>query len=144
MKISTKGRYALRFMIDLAKNGKDRYISLKDVSIRQDVSLKYLEQIASALGKAGLIQSVRGSQGGYRLARPAEEITVYEVIRLTEGPLAPVSCLEAGGPEGVSCTCAQEDSCQTLPLWRELERRVRDYLETVTIRDLAEGRVTGD
>ena len=85
MKISTKGRYALRFMIDLAKNGKDRYLSLKDVSIRQDVSLKYLEQIASALGKAGLIQSIRGSQGGYRLARAPHEYTIGDILRPIEG-----------------------------------------------------------
>ena len=142
--ISTRGRYALRIMLDLAKAEEGKYVSLKSVAERQEMSMKYLESIISLLNKGGIVVSLRGTQGGYRLARPAEEITVYEVIRLTEGPLAPVSCLEAGGPEGVSCTCAQEDSCQTLPLWRELERRVRDYLETVTIRDLAEGRVTGD
>ena len=95
MKISTRGRYALRFMIDLAQHKQDEFIPLKDISKRQAISIKYLEQITSLLSKYGLLQSVRGPQGGYKLARPTNQYTVGEILRITEGNLAPVSCLEA-------------------------------------------------
>lgn len=133
MKISTKGRYALRFMIDLAKNGKDRYISLKDVSIRQDVSLKYLEQIASTLGKAGLIQSIRGSQGGYRLTRQPHEYTIGDILRPIEGNFACVSCLE-NSPN----TCAHYEICPTVHFWEGLYKVITDYIDSVTLNDLVE------
>ena len=133
MKISTKGRYALRFMIDLAKNGKDRYISLKDVSIRQDVSLKYLEQIASTLGKAGLIQSIRGSQGGYRLTRQPHEYTIGDILRPIEGNFACVSCLE-NSPN----TCTHYETCPTVHFWEGLYKVITDYIDSVTLNDLVE------
>ena len=133
MKISTKGRYALRFMIDLAKNGKDRYISLKDVSIRQDVSLKYLEQIASALSKAGLIQSVRGSQGGYRLARAPHDYTIGDILRPIEGDFACVACLESS-PNA----CGRYETCPTVHFWEGLNKVITDYLDGTTLGDLLE------
>ena len=94
MKISTRGRYALRFMIDLAIHSQNEYIALKDISARQEISVKYLEQIASLLSKHGLLISIRGQQGGYKLSRPPAKYSVGEILRLTEGPLAPVACLE--------------------------------------------------
>ncbi len=120
-------------MIDLAKNGKDRYISLKDVSIRQDVSLKYLEQIASTLGKAGLIQSIRGSQGGYRLTRQPHEYTIGDILRPIEGNFACVSCLE-NSPN----TCAHYETCPTVHFWEGLYKVITDYIDSVTLNDLVE------
>lgn len=139
MLISTKGRYALRVALDLAQHPADEYVSLKSVAERQDVSIKYLESIAATLQKGGLLTSQRGTQGGYRLSRPPQEITVYEIIRLTEGSLAPVTCLEDYDPE-VGCVCSRAGVCMTLPLWQELERRVVDYLDGVTIQDLLDGK----
>lgn len=133
MKISTKGRYALRFMIDLALYGKDRYLSLKDISIRQDVSLKYLEQIASTLGKAGLIQSVRGSRGGYRLAREPQAYTVGDILRPIEGNFACVSCLE-NSPN----TCERYGACATVHFWEGLHKTIVNYMDSVTLDDLIE------
>lgn len=140
MLISTKGRYALRVALDLAQHPADEYISLKSVAERQDVSIKYLESIAATLQKGGLLTSQRGTQGGYRLSRPPQEITVYEIIRLTEGSLAPVTCLEDYDPE-VGCVCSRAGVCMTLPLWQELERRVVDYLDGVTVQDILMGKV---
>ncbi len=139
MLISTKGRYALRVALDLAQHPADEYVSLKSIAERQDVSIKYLESIAAILQKGGLLTSQRGTQGGYRLSRPPQEITVYEIIRLTEGSLAPVTCLEDYDPE-VGCVCSRAGVCMTLPLWQELERRVVDYLDGVTIQDLLDGK----
>lgn len=139
MLISTKGRYALRVALDLAQHPADEYVSLKSIAERQDVSIKYLESIAAILQKGGLLTSQRGTQGGYRLFRPPQEITVYEIIRLTEGSLAPVTCLEDYDPE-VGCVCSRAGVCMTLPLWQELERRVVDYLDGVTIQDLLDGK----
>lgn len=139
MLISTKGRYALRVALDLAQHPADEYVSLKSIAERQDVSIKYLESIAAILQKGGLLASQRGTQGGYRLSRPPQEITVYEIIRLTEGSLAPVTCLEDYDPE-VGCVCSRAGVCMTLPLWQELERRVVDYLDGVTIQDLLDGK----
>ena len=134
MRISTKGRYALKIMIDLAQHYGEGYISLKDIAERQDVSLKYLEAIAATLNKAGFIISSRGKSGGYRLSRPANEYTVGSVLKLAEGSLAPVSCLYAG-----SEPCERSDVCITLPMWQELDRIVDGYLESVTIEDLVLG-----
>ena len=131
MKISTRGRYALRFMIDLALHGNGDYIALKDVSSRQGISIKYLEQITSLLSKFGLLSSVRGPQGGYKLAKDSSDYTVGEILRITEGSLAPVACLEAE-----QNLCEKKDVCHTLPLWEGLSRVINDYLDSVTLADL--------
>ncbi len=132
MKISTKGRYALRIMVDLAQQQSSEYIPLRDVSERQDISEKYSEMIVGLLAKSGFVFSSRGKGGGYKLARPAEKITVGGVLKAVEGSLAPVSCLEM--PENI---CPRAGGCVTLPMWRELERRIDEYLESVTIADLS-------
>ncbi len=131
MKISTRGRYALRFMIDLALHGNGDYIALKDVSSRQGISIKYLEQITSLLSKFGLLSSVRGPQGGYKLAKDSSDYTVGEILRITEGSLAPVACLESE-----QNLCEKKDVCHTLPLWEGLSRVINDYLDSVTLADL--------
>ncbi|MCR5724061.1 MAG: Rrf2 family transcriptional regulator [Treponema sp.] len=131
MKISTRGRYALRFMIDLAQHGNENYIALKDISQRQEISIKYLEQITSLLSKYGLLLSVRGPQGGYKLARAPEEYTIGQILRTTEGNLAPVTCLETDHNE-----CPRKAGCPTLPLWEGLAKVVNSYLDSVTLKDL--------
>lgn len=131
MKISTKGRYALRLMIDLAQQPGDGLASLKDVAARQDISLKYLEQIVGLLCKAGFVNSARGSQGGYRLARGPETYTVGEILRLTEGNLAPVACLE--DPEN---RCARCHQCGTVDFWAGLYAEVNRYIDRFTLADL--------
>lgn len=133
MKISTRGRYALRVMIDLAQNQDNGFISLKDIAERQGISMKYLESIVAMLNKAGLVDSYRGKKGGYRLNQPIEEYSVGSIIKLTEGSLAPVSCLEAGA-EHVNCARAAE--CITLPMWLKLDKIIDDYLESVSLSDL--------
>ena len=138
MMISTKGRYALRVMLDLAQQ-KEGFLSLKDVAEEQNISMKYLEAIVAKLNKSGLVQSHRGKEGGYRLARPAAEISVAEILRSAEGSLVPVAC---GGLDGAACERA--DSCRTLPLWRALDRRIDGYLSTVTLEDVCLGRVDGE
>ncbi len=131
MKISTRGRYALRFMIDLAQHNNGEYIALKDISERQEISIKYLEQITSLLSKFGLLLSVRGPQGGYKLAKKPSEYTVGEILRLTEGNLAPVSCLEAE-----ENSCARKNICKTLFLWEGLSKVINDYLNGITLENL--------
>ena len=131
MKISTRGRYALRFMIDLAQHDSSGYIALKDISERQGISIKYLEQITSLLSKFGLLQSVRGPQGGYRLSKRPENYTMGEILRITEGDLAPVACL--AGEENV---CPRAEGCITLNLWEGLKKVVNDYLDSKTLEDL--------
>ena len=133
MKISTRGRYALRFMLDLALYGEGKYIPLKEVSARQEISLKYLEQIVSQFGKLGLLESVRGPQGGYRLTRAPKDYTVGEILRYAEGDLAPVACLEQGGT-----TCVREAECGTLEFWKGLYQVIQEYVDGVTLEDLAE------
>lgn len=134
MMVSTKGRYALRVMLDLAQYPGEGYVSLKAISQRQGVSLKYLESIVSLLHKGGLVCSTRGKDGGYRLARPADAITVYEIIRLTEGSTAPVACISCDS-EG----CDRVDACSTtLPMWQKLDRMIEEYLSGITIRTLLE------
>ena len=132
MKISTRGRYALRVMIDLAEQNLDAYIPLKEVAERQEISRKYLESIAQVLSKAGLIEGAHGKGGGYKLTRSPADYTVAEILRLTEGSLAPVACLE-----GATTECLRADSCRTLPMWTEFERLVNDYFEGITVADLA-------
>lgn len=133
MKISTKGRYALRMMIDLAVYGEGNRISLKDISARQEISVKYLEQIAAVLTKAGYITGTRGAQGGYMLARAAEDYTVGDILRMTEHSLAPVTCLEDG-----SAQCARCDSCPTVGFWKGLYQAITDYVDSVTLKDMTE------
>ena len=129
--VSTRGRYALRVMIDLAENGSTGYIPMKEVAERQGISLKYLERILPALTKNGLVEGVQGKGGGYRLSRTPEEYTLWEILVLTEGDLAPVACLECG-----SAPCDRAGDCPTLPVWTELDRRINDYLDSVTLADL--------
>ena len=133
MKISTKGRYALRLMIDLAEHDGEGYTSLKDIAERQGISKKYLEQIVALLNKTDFLQVNRGFQGGYNLAYPPERYTVGDILRLTEGSLAPVACLDTDPAE-----CPRSENCKTLPLWRGLEKVINEYLDGVTLRDILE------
>lgn len=135
MKISTKGRYAVRVMLDLALNNTGECIKVKDIASRQGLSEKYLEQIIAVLNKAGYVNSVRGAQGGYRIARDPKEYTVGMILRLTEGSMAPVACLEEGAPE-----CERCDTCETLEVWKELYAAVNHVIDDVTIADLVEKR----
>lgn len=133
MMISTRGRYALRVMIDLAEHKNDGYIPMKEVAERQGISLKYLERIMPALSKNGLVEGVQGKGGGYRLNRNPADYTVGEILRLTEGNIAPVSCLECG-----AAPCDRADSCKTLPMWIKLNSMINEYLDGVTVLDLIE------
>lgn len=135
MKISTKGRYATRIMLDLALNDRGKCVKLKDIAARQGISEKYLEQIISILHKGGYVRSVRGAQGGYRLAKDPKDCTVGMILRLTEGSMAPVACLE-GGAEA----CERRDTCETLDVWRELYDAINGVIDKVTIADLADRR----
>ena len=139
MVISTKGRYALRMMLDLAQQDPEAYSSLKSVAQRQDISIKYMEAIAAHLNRAGLVISQRGKEGGYRLARPASEITVAEVLHCAEGSLAAVACLELD--EQGNAACERAAHCLTLPLWRRLDGVMDEYLSGVTVQDVLDGRV---
>ena len=132
MKITTKGRYALRIMVDLAQQQTNEFIPLRDVSERQDISEKYAEMIVGLLSKTGFVFSSRGKGGGYKLARPPETITVAAILKAVEGSLAPVACLDI--PNNV---CPRAGNCVTLPMWRELERRIDEYLNSVTVADLS-------
>lgn len=123
----------MRVMLDLALHNTGEYIKLKDVAGRQGISEKYLEQIIAVLNKAGYVNSVRGAQGGYRIARDPGEYTVGMILRLTEGSMAPVACLEEGAPE-----CERCDTCETLEVWKELYTSVNRVIDGVTIRDLME------
>jgi Rrf2 family protein len=138
MMISTKGRYALLVMIDLAQHENQGNISLKAISERQSVSMKYLESIVSLLREGGLVISTRGKEGGYQLSRPAKDIKVNEIIRVTEGSLALMACPDCG-TGGNSCDRA--DMCLTLPMWQELEGLIDGYLSRVSIHDLLTGNV---
>ena len=136
MMISTRGRYALRILVDLAENQNEGYITLKEAADRQEISEKYLESIVKDLVKAHFVEGVRGKGGGYRLSRAAEEISVLDVLQSADGTIAPVACLEEG-----SAPCSRAAVCKTLPLWKGLERVVSEYLSGYTIRDLAEDKV---
>ncbi len=133
MKISTKGRYALRMMLDLALNDTGEPVRIRDIAARQEISDKYLEQIISSLNKAGYVKSIRGPQGGYRLTKKPEQYTVGMILRLTEGSLAPVACLE----DEVN-TCGRQDGCATLQLWKMLNEAVKGVVDKVTLADLVE------
>lgn len=129
--VSTRGRYALRVMIDLALNQGDGYVPMKDVAQRQNLSLKYLEQILPALTKNGLVKGVQGKGGGYRLTRHPEEYVISEILRLTEKDLAPVSCLADGAPE-----CMMRSECKTVAFWEGLYKVMNDYLQSKKLSDL--------
>ena len=131
MMISTRGRYALRVMIDLAEHQEDGYTPMKDVAKRQSVSLGYMEKILPVLVKNGIVEGLQGKTGGYRLIRKPEEYTLGEILRLTESSLAPVACLECG-----ATPCDKATDCRTLPVWTELDRRINEYLDSVTVSDL--------
>lgn len=135
MKISTKGRYAVRVMLDLALHDTGECIKVKEIAGRQGISEKYLEQIISVLNKAGYVKSMRGAQGGYRIAKAPEEYTVGMILRLTEGSLAPVACLEEGSAE-----CERCDTCETVEVWKELYEAIDRVVDNVTLADLAERR----
>lgn len=131
MLISTRGRYALRVMLDLAENASAGYIPMKDVASRQELSLKYIERIMPVLTKNEMVEGVHGKGGGYRLTRSPEEYRVGDILRLAEGDLAPVSCLECGAEP-----CGRAHKCPTLPMWREFQQVVNEYFNGITLADL--------
>lgn len=131
MKISTRGRYALRMLLDMALADPDRPVRVKDIAERQEISEKYMEQIMSLLNKAGLVRSIRGPQGGYFLAKKPEEYTVGTILRLTEGNLAPVECIECEKRD-----CPRQEDCVTILLWERLDEAIRGVVDTVTLKDL--------
>ena len=133
MKISTKGRYALRLMMDLAMNDNGEYITIKAISARQQISDKYLEQIITVLSRAKFVKSTRGAQGGYKLARPAEEYTVGMILRLIEGSLVPVACMEDDPNQ-----CPRCGFCATLDLWKQLDQAISNVVDNVTLADLVQ------
>ena len=133
MKISTKGRYAVRIMLDLALHNTGECIKVKEIAARQGISEKYMEQIIAALSLAGYVKSMRGAQGGYRLAKSPEEYTVGMILRVTEGSLAPVACLEEGAD-----VCDRCDTCETLQVWKDLATAINNVVDGVTIADLAD------
>ena len=129
--VSTKGRYALRFLLDLAEHQAEGYVPLKDVAGRQEISEKYLEIVVKELVKGGFLAVMRGKGGGYRLNRPSEEYSVKSILELMEGSLAPVACLESG-----QNVCPRSNDCRTLPLWQGLDKIISDYLAQFTLADL--------
>ena len=139
MLISTKGRYALRVMIDLVEHQSEGYIPLKEIAERQEISEKYLESIIKILVKAKLLDGLRGKGGGYKLTKAPEQYTAGAILRLTEESLAPVSCLEDGA---VPCTRAAE--CRTLPLWQGLDKVINEYLDSILLSDLVLPDSAGD
>ena len=133
MKISTKGRYAVRVMLDLALNDRGACIKVKEIAARQEISEKYLEQIISVLNKAGYVKSIRGAQGGYKIARDPSNYTVGMILRLTEGSLNPVACLDDEINE-----CERCDTCETLEVWKDLAKAINSVVDHVTVADLVE------
>ena len=135
MMISTRGRYALRVMIDLAEHIDNGYVPMKEVAKRQEISLKYLERILPVLVKNGLVEGVQGKGGGYKLSRAPENCTVGEILRLTDGNLAPVACLECSAEP-----CEKKNSCKTLSMWTEFHHITNEYFDGITIADLVNGK----
>lgn len=129
--ISTRGRYAIRVMLDIAKNQDNGYVPMKSVAERQGLSLKYLEQILPPLTKNKLVEGVQGKGGGYRLVRKPDEYTIGDILRVTERDLAPVSCLAEGAK-----ACERRDKCQTIDFWEGLNNVINDYLDSKTLADL--------
>lgn len=136
MLVSTRGRYALRIMLELGKYNPDQYISLPQIAKNQEISEKYLELIVSSLVKAGIIDGMRGKNGGYRLKKSLSDYSVGEVLRITEGSLAPVSCLEKGDN-----ACPRAGECQTLPMWQKLDDLINGYLDSVKLSDLQSDKI---
>lgn len=134
MLVSTRGRYAIRVMIDLAEHMNGKYIPMKEIADRQDVSLKYMTKIMQALTKSGMLDGQHGKGGGYKLNRDPEEYRVGDILRLTEGTLAPVACLDE-----TDCKCDRSFECRTRPMWNELDKLISEYLDGITIADLMEG-----
>ena len=134
MNITSKGRYALRVMLDLAQHREEGYISLKTIAERQGYSMKYLEMIVGSLKRAGLVASTRGKEGGYRLVRDPEDYTIGEILRCIEDNLAPVACIKAG-----SINCENAGGCMTVPMWKELDDITNAYLDGVSLQDLLTG-----
>lgn len=131
MKISTKGRYALRMLLDLAERREEGYIALKDIAKRQGISKKYLEQIVPILNRSDLLRTNRGNQGGYMLVKSPDKYTVGEILRLTEGSFAPVACVGKNPEE-----CARSAECPTLPVWQGLYNVISEYLDGITLQDM--------
>lgn len=131
MKISTRGRYALRLMLDLALAPDNEYVTIKSIAERQEISEKYLEQIITSLSRSGFVKSARGAQGGYRLAKPAEEYTVGMILRLIEGSLVPVACMEDEPNQ-----CPRSSKCVTLDIWRQIDDAVNKVIDNITLADL--------
>lgn len=139
MMVSTKGRYALRMLVDLAVNQKDGYVALKDIAERQYISKKYLEQIIPLLSRANLLLTTRGFQGGYRLSKSADQYTVKEILDAAEGGMAPVACLEQ--PEN---NCPHSGECVTLPVWSGLQKVVNEYLSGITLQSIIDQSAGND
>lgn len=131
MRISTKGRYALRLMLDIALNSSEGPVSIKDIAERQEISDKYLEQIISILNRAGFVRSVRGAQGGYLLKKVPEQYTVGMILRLTEGTLSPVACVEED-----ALPCERMNDCVTVNVWKKLNTAISDVVDNITLEDL--------
>lgn len=140
MKVSTKGRYALRLMIDVAIHGVNSNVSIRDVAERQNISVKYLEQIVNILVRVGYLKSIRGAQGGYRLAKAPSEYTVGDILRITEGSLVPVACVE----EDEANMCDRAPNCVTAKLWKGLYDVVNKYVDSVTLEDLINDALEGN
>ncbi len=130
MKISTKGRYALRVMVDIAMNSKGEYVSVKDIAFRQEISKKYLEQIMTMLSKANLIETTRGNMGGYKLTRKTEDYKIGDILRATEGDLTPLDCLID------SSYCSRKENCKTYSFWAGLDNVINKYIDSQTLKDL--------
>ncbi|MCL2772091.1 MAG: Rrf2 family transcriptional regulator [Oscillospiraceae bacterium] len=131
MKISTKGRYALRMMVEIAEHEANEWVTIKEISERQGISIKYLEQIVTNLTRAGLLRSERGPQGGYMLTKTPEQYTAGEILRVIEGKLAPVACLD-----GDINKCERKETCRTINFWMGLYKVIDDYVDSVTLQDL--------
>lgn len=134
MLISSKGRYALRVMLDLGKNADGQFIPLKDITLRQNISQKYLESIMVMLSKNGFVEAMHGKGGGYRLSKAPDQYKIGDILRLTEGTLAPVMCLEENAKP-----CERADVCLTLPLWTGLNKVISEYLDGITLEDIISG-----
>lgn len=131
MKISTRGRYALRLMLDLAMASPEEFVTIKSIAERQEISEKYLEQIITSLSRSGFVKSARGAQGGYKLSKPAEEYTVGMILRLIEGNLVPVACMEDSPNQ-----CPRSEQCATLDIWKQIDDAVNNVIDNVTLADL--------
>lgn len=137
--ISTRGRYALRVMIDLAEHGGGDFVPMKEVAARQEISLKYIERIMPLLTKENLVEGQHGKGGGYRLCRPPEDYSVGEILRITEGELAPVACLERGAKP-----CPRAAECRTLPMWQKYYAMTNEFFDGISIADLMKNGASYD